>query len=438
MEAFSRSVDIDRHLWQEEVAVDRAWAAALRRAGVLTLAEERRLRRALRRVENEFRHDEFVFEPSDEDIHVAVERRLTELAGEAGRKIHTGRSRNDQVVTELRLWLMRRTDVLSAAVVGLAAAVVEQSSRTIDLIVPAYTHNQQAQPIRMAHYLLSLFWAMARHHDQLAAYRHRVDECPLGCGAVAGTTFAIDRQALARELGFTRVSPNSVDATGNRSFASEIAFVCADTCTTLSRYSADFIVWCSTEFGLLDPGEQFTTGSSMMPNKQNPDAFELVRGKAARVHGALATLLCLQKGIPATYVRDLQEDKPPVMEAVETTVSCLRVFAAALATACFQTRPLDPGLCATDVADALTRKGIAFRDAHACVGEAVRRAGERGVSLDALPSQERRRLLGSAGAGELPLDPAASVELRQATGGTARKNVTSQIRRARNWLARRA
>ena len=436
MEAFSCSVDADRRMWREEIEVDVAWLGALRRAGILTAAAERRLRRALRTVEDEFRGDRFVFLPSDEDIHVAVERRLTELAGPAGRKIHTGRSRNDQVVTEFRLWLKRRTDDLAGGIVEVIEVVVEQADATIDLIVPAYTHNQQAQPIRMAHYLLSLFWALARHHEQVAQCRERLDECPLGCGAVTGTSLAIDRRALARDLGFARVSPNSVDATGNRSFVSEMAFICADICTTLSRYSADFIVWCSREFDLMDPGELFATGSSMMPNKKNPDAFELVRGKAARVQGAVAALLSLQKGIPATYARDLQEDKPPAMDAVETAFACLRVFAGALASSRFVERVIDPDLCATDVADFLTRAGVPFRDAHARVGEALRLAAERGVSLAELPARERRRLLGVAAPGDLPLDPVTSVEARQATGGTARKSVTAQLRRARTWLER--
>ena len=437
MEEFSRSVDIDRLMWREELAVTRAWAGALRQAGVLTLAEDRRLGKALRAIEQEFGREQFRFLEADEDIHVAVERRLTELAGEAGRKIHAGRSRNDQVVTDLRLFLKRKLDEIAAGTALVVEAAVQQAEATIDLIVPAYTHNQPAQPIRMAHYLLSLFWAMARHHQQLMQARARLDECPLGSGAVAGTALPVDRKALARELGFARVSPNAVDATGHRGFVGEVAFVCADICITLSRYCADFVVWCSPELSLMEPGEEYATGSSMMPNKKNPDAFELVRGKAARVQGALATLLTLQKGLPVTYVRDLQEDKPPVFEAVETTIQSARVFAAALAASRFrQVDRLDPGLFATDLADHLTRQGLPFRESHRLVASAIRAAQGKAFTVEQLPPEVRERLVEGGAGLERFFRPEASVERRRQAGGTSRASVKAQLRQARSWLAR--
>jgi argininosuccinate lyase len=336
MERFSHSIAIDRAMWEEDLAVNRAWAKALRAANILTAAEENKIQRALRRIEDEFRQKRFQFVPQDEDIHVAIERRLTELAGDTGAKIHTGRSRNDQVVTDFRLYLKKRSAEMQAAIRHLVSAILEKAEASQDCILPGYTHTQQAQPIRMAHYLLSAFFALRRHSEQLDEFMARLDEMPLGTGALAGTAFPIDRQLLAKELGFSRVMENSIDATGSRNFCSEIAFICADIDATLSRYGHDFILWSAHEFGFIDPGEKFATGSSMMPNKKNPDAFELVRGKCGIVIGLLTSMMTLQKGVPATYSRDLQEDKKIVFEALAITCDCLEVFAGALAICCFR------------------------------------------------------------------------------------------------------
>ncbi|KAA0231404.1 argininosuccinate lyase [candidate division KSB1 bacterium] len=441
MEKFSRSIDIDGRLWQEDIRVNQAWAKALRVAGILSAAEEKRIQNGLQRIAAEFHANHFQFLPQDEDIHVAIERRLTELAGDAGAKIHTGRSRNDQVVTDFRLYLKRKACDLQSSLHACVNAIVQQTEASLEIILPSYTHTQQAQPVRLAHYLLSAFEALRRHHQQLQQFLQRVDELPLGAGAVAGTAFPIDRRLLAVELGFARIAANSIDATGTRSFCNEIAFVCADVCVTLSRYAHDFILWSTQEFGFLDPGEKFATGSSMMPNKKNPDAFELVRGKAGVATGLLTSIMTLQKGTPVTYNRDLQEDKKIVFEALQIAQDCLDVFAGALVTSRFRpenmTAALDSSLFATDVADYLVRKGIPFRKAHHIVAQAVQQAERRRCSLHELPLSFWQELHPAFDEEVLHcFDARVSVERRNAIGGTALAQVKRQLRNAKKWLER--
>lgn len=439
MEKFSTSLNVDRFMWREDIRVNRAWAGALRGAMLLTSSEENRIQRCLNRIEKELDRGKFVFLPSDEDIHTAVERRLTEIAGTAGAKIHTGRSRNDQVATDIRMYLKSRSHELQGALCETITACIDQAHTNIDVVMPGYTHTQQAQPLRLSHYLLSLFQILRRHHRQLADALDHLDEMPLGSGALAGTAFPIDRWRLAEQLGFSRITENSVDATGSRDFCSEVTFVCAAICTTLSRYAGDFILWASQEFGFLDPGETFATGSSMMPNKKNPDAFELIRGKGASVIGGLAAILTLQKGTPVSYSRDLQEDKRIAFEALATTHSCLLVFAGAVASSRFRRdkidAALDSAMLATDVADYLVRKGVPFRDAHRVVGNAVRHAETIGWKLHELPLAFWQTLS--------PLfddsikdcfDFVASVERRITEGGTCRASVLRQLQVARRWL----
>jgi argininosuccinate lyase len=439
MEKFSRSIDIDGAMWEEDIAVNRAWAKALRAAEILGAAEEAKIQRGLRVIEDEFLRAQFKFLPGDEDIHVAIERRLTELAGDAGAKIHTGRSRNDQVVTDFRLYLKKRCGELQTAVRHLAGVVVEQAQASQDTILPGYTHTQQAQPVRLAHYLLSAFFACRRHGEQLGQLVNRIDELPLGCGAVAGTAFSIDREALARELGFARVMENSIDATGTRNFCNEIVFLCADVCTTLSRYCHDFILWSAQEFGFIDLGEKFATGSSMMPNKKNPDAFELVRGKASVVIGLLTSIMALQKGLPVSYSRDLQEDKKIVFEALQITHDCFAVFAGALATCRFRAErmnaALDSSLFATDIADYLVRKGIPFRQAHSLVAQAVQHAERVAFRLHELPTSFWKALHPALDDDVVKcFDADMSVERRNAIGGTASESVRRQLVEAKKWL----
>ena len=439
MERFSRSIDLDGQMWREDLAVNRAWAQALREAKLLTLAEERKIQRGLREIEKEFRAGRFVFLPEDEDIHVANERRLTELIGATGAKIHTGRSRNDQVVTDFRLYLKRRVAELQSALRALVEVIITHAEAAQEIILPSYTHTQQAQPIRLAHYLLSQFFALERHGEQLRQFAERIDEMPLGCGAVAGTAFPIDRIKLAKTLGFKRVMQNALDATGTRAFCGEIIFICTDIGTTLSRYAHDFILWSTQEFGFINPGEKFATGSSMMPNKKNPDAFELVRGKAGTLLGLLTSIMAVQKGIPASYSRDLQEDKKLVFEALQCAEDCLLVFAGALATLRFRgenmSARLDSALFATDIADDLVRKGIPFRQAHEVVAHAVQEAEQRACRLHELPMSVWRALHPAFDETLRECFHAeTSVERRDAIGGTSLKQVKAQIRAAKGWL----
>jgi len=440
MERFSRSIEIDGQMWREDIAVNRAWTKALRGARLLTASEEAKIQRGLHAIEKEFRTERFAFLPEDEDIHVAIERRLTELIGATGAKIHTGRSRNDQVVTDFRLYLKRRVAELQSALCALVAVLVERAEASQEIILPSYTHTQQAQPIRLAHYLLSLIFAMQRHNEQLQQFTERIDELPLGSGAVAGTAFPIDRKKLAQTLGFRRVMQNSIDATGTRSFCGEIIFICSDIGVTLSRYAHDFILWSTQEFGFIDPGEKFATGSSMMPNKKNPDAFELVRGKAGTLLGLLTGIMSLQKGIPATYSRDLQEDKKPVFEALQNAEDCLQVFAGAVRTCRFRVErmnaALDSALFATDVADYLVRKGVPFRKAHELVARAVQHAERSALPLRELPLTFWRALH-PAFDDELSscFQAETSVERRNALAGTSLRQVQAQIRQAQKWLA---
>jgi argininosuccinate lyase len=439
MERFSHSIDVDVVMWQEDLAVNRAWAKALRAAHILSAAEERQIQRALRKIEDEFRDGQFQVLPSDEDIHSATERRLTELAGDAGAKIHTGRSRNDQVATDFRLYLKKRGTEMETAIRQLVAVVIEQADAAQNMILPGYTHTQQAQPIRLAHYLLSAVAALRRHSQQVEQFVDRLDELPLGCGAVAGTAFSIDRELLARELGFGRLMQNSVDATGTRSFCSEVVFICADLGTTLSRYCHDFILWSAQEFGFIDPGEKFATGSSMMPNKKNPDAFELVRGKAGVMIGLLASILTLQKGIPVSYSRDLQEDKKIVFAALQSTRDCLEVFSGALATCRFRAEKMneaiDTALFATDIADYLVRRGIPFRQAHRIVAQAVQHAERVAFGLHELPVSFWKALHPAFTDEVLAcFDASVSVERRNAVGGTSGEQVRRQLDEAKKWL----
>jgi len=439
MEEFSSSLPVDRVMWREDLAVNHAWAGALQRASLLTSNEQHKIQRALNQIEKEFDREKFVFLPDDEDIHVAIERRLTELTGPAGAKIHTGRSRNDQVTTDFRLYLKRQILEMQNALCEAINAGVEQAMKNTEIIMPGYTHTQQAQPLRLSHYLLSLFQVLRRHQRQLVDALDRLDEMPLGSGALAGSAFPIDRQRLARELGFSRVAENSVDATGSRDFCTEIVFVCVSICITLSRYAGDFILWASQEFGFLDPGETFATGSSMMPNKKNPDAFELIRGKAAEISGKLSAILSLQKGAPVTYSRDLQEDKRITFEALATAHSCLMVFAGALASSRFRVdkigAALDTAMLATDVADYLVRKGVPFRDAHRVVGNAVRHAETIGWKLHELPLAFWQTLSPLFDESiQACFDFEKSVEQRNVIGGTSHASVLRQLQAARRWL----
>jgi argininosuccinate lyase len=383
------SLPFDKRLAMQDVKGSVAWAEALAKAGVLTKEESSRIISGLEAVEAEFESGSFAFAESDEDIHTAVERRLGELIGPLAGKLHTGRSRNDQVATDFRLWMLQAIPELDSAIRALQSVLIALAEKHLATLMPGYTHLQRAQPVTLAHWLLSHFWALQRDRERLADLRKRVAVLPLGCGALAGTAFPVDRAALAQALGFDAPAPNSLDAVSDRDFAAEYLFCAAMTGVHMSKLAENVILFTTAEFGFFELSDAFSTGSSLMPQKKNPDMFELARGKAGTLIGLLTGLLSTLKGLPSTYDKDLQEDKLPVFQATDTLLAILPVLAAAFETMTVREKrmlaAIDASMLATDLADYLARKGVPFREAHGMAGKAVRAAAEKGVSLDQLP-----------------------------------------------------
>jgi argininosuccinate lyase len=433
------SIGFDRRLAQQDVRGSLAWANAIAAAGVLTAAELGQIVAGLQAVAAEFAAGTFVFKESDEDIHTAVERRLGEIIGPAAGKLHTGRSRNDQVATDFRLWLLDSLPQVDTAAAGLQAALIERAGRDMDVLMPGYTHLQRAQPILLSHWWLSHVWPLQRDRQRLADLRKRTAILPLGSGALAGTPFPIDRDFLAAELGFDSPSSNSLDAVSDRDFAAEFLFCAALSGAHLSRLSEAMVLFSTAEFGFIELSDAYSTGSSLMPQKKNPDLFELTRGKAGTLLGLLTGLLATLKGLPSTYDKDLQEDKPPVFAAFDTLTAILPVLAGAIRT--LKIRPermragLDAGMMATDLADYLVNKGVPFREAHALAGKSVRLAADLGKPLDALTPVEWASLSPAIGPDvQAVFDPAASAARRRASGGTAPEAVRAQLEAARKLV----
>ena len=432
------SLPFDKRLAKQDVQGSIAWAAALAKTGILTEDEAQSIITGLRAVGAEFANGSFVFVEADEDIHTATERRLGELIGPLAGKLHTGRSRNDQVATDFRLWMLAALPTLDAAIAGLQATFISRAETDKDVLMPGYTHLQRAQPILLSHWWLSHFWPLQRDRERLADLRKRVAILPLGSGALAGTAFPVDRAALATELGFDEPSPNSLDAVSDRDFAAEFLFVATMTGIHLSKLAESMILFTSSEFGFFDLSDAFSTGSSLMPQKKNPDMFELTRGKAGTLLGLLTGLLATLKGLPSTYDKDLQEDKMPVFSAFDTLLALLPVLSGAVET--ISPRPermraaIDAAMLATDLADYLVVKGTPFREAHAIAGKAVRVAAEKGISLDQLPLNEWQALGKIESDVYKVFDPQKSVENRNAIGGTAPAAVQKQIEQAKAAL----
>lgn len=436
MEALNRSIAFDARLWEVDIRGSQAWAQALLQAGVLSEEECLAIITGLDKVYEEWARGDFVVQPEDEDIHTAIERRLTELVGPVGGKLHTGRSRNDQVATDVRLYLLDAADALETHLSDLQRALVEQAERYIDLIMPGYTHLQPAQPVRFAQWLLSYFWMLQRDWTRLEDLRRRVDEMPLGAGALAGTPLAIDREALAERLGFGRVSMNSMDAVADRDFVAEFLFWAAMVGLHLSRLSEDLILFSNPALGFVRLSDAYSTGSSLMPQKKNPDACELARGKSGRLIGRLTGFLSTLKGLPSTYNKDLQEDKEPLFDAIDTLDLVLPVMTGVILTLQPQgermAAALDDFLLATDLADWLVQQGMPFRQSHHVVGEVVRLAEERGCALRQLSVEDLQSVHPAFGPEALSVwDFERSLEQRAALGGVAREAVLQQIQRAR-------
>ncbi len=440
---FNASLPFDEQLAEVDVRGSLAWARALERAGVMTGEETDQLCSGLQRIWSEVHSQRFVFAASDEDIHTAIERRLGEIVGSVAGKLHTGRSRNDQVATDFRLWTMETIDSIDAHLHNLQTALVARAEADFGIVMPGYTHLQHAQPILLSHWWLSHFWPLARDRERLVQLRARTAVLQLGAGALAGTSFPIDRDRLARDLGFGAVSPNSLDAVSDRDFAVEFLFVAALVAVHLSRLSEALIIFTTTEFGFIELADAFSTGSSLMPQKKNPDTLELTRGKAGRLIGHLTGLLATLKGLPSAYDKDLQEDKTPVFDAAETLARMIPVMTGLLGSLTVHAdrmqAALDPNLLATDLADYLVERGVPFREAHRLVGQAVRRAIDLGVRLDRLPLTELQAI-SPVFAQDISkvFDVAASVARRKVSGGTGHEAVQVQLAQATAYLSSHA
>ncbi len=433
--ALNTSLPFDRRLALQDVRGSTAWAEALHDANVLTHEECEQTVGGLHAIEEEFVDGKFVFMESDEDIHTAIERRLRELIGATAGKLHTGRSRNDQVATDFRLWMLDSLPLLDEAIRGLQAVLLDLAEAHQITLIPGYTHLQRAQPVTFSHWLLSHFWSLQRDRERLQDLRDRVAICPLGCGALAGTAFPIDRQTLAQKLGFEEASQNSIDGVSDRDFVAEYLFCCSLCGVHLSKLSENIVLFTTAEFGFIELSDAYSTGSSLMPQKKNPDLFELARGKAGTMIGLLTGFMATLKGLPSTYDKDLQEDKIPVFQATDTLLAVLPVLAGAVKTMTVNKErmrsAIDSSMLATDLADYLVYKGMPFREAHAVAGKAVRAAAEKGLSLDQLPLSEWQAL-GPFDADVYQIfDPLKSIEKRNAIGGTSPQSVKDQIQIAK-------
>jgi argininosuccinate lyase len=440
MEQFNASIGFDQKMWRADVWGSQAYARALASAGILTGDEAAAIVAGLDQVAGEWAAGSFQIMAGDEDIHTAIERRLTELIGAVAGKLHTGRSRNDQVATDVRLWLRTEILVLQGHVRQLIAVACDRAAAEIDLLMPGYTHLQPAQPVRWSHWLLSHAWAWQRDAQRLAELTVRVNVMPLGSGALAGNPFPIDRQALAADLGFGAITQNSMDGVSDRDFIAEFLFWATMTMVHLSRFAEDLIIYSSREFGYVTLADAYSTGSSLMPQKKNPDALELLRGKSGRVMGQLTGLMTLLKGLPSTYNKDLQEDKEPLFDAVNNLSGSLQIACGVLST--LMPNPaalragLSPEMLATDLAEYLVRKGVPFRETHHIAGAAVRMAELHAVPLSELELTDLQTLHKAFAEDVFELwDFERSVEQRDVQGGTSRRAVQAQIAGLQSWLA---
>jgi argininosuccinate lyase len=436
---FGVSFSFDRRLFEDDVTGSLAWAEALAAAGVLDAADAKAIRDGLIAIlEEGRRHPEWVNGP-DEDIHSFVERQLVARIGEAGRRLHTGRSRNEQVSVDLRLYLRRRIPLLQQRIERLVSTLAEQAERASDTVMPAYTHLRRAMPVTVAHYLLSHVAALRRDHARLGMAREEANALPLGSGAVAGTNYAIDTRRLAERLGFARVVANSIDASSDRDFAATFLHAVALAMVHLSRLAEDCILLTSEEFGFFELADQSATGSSMMPQKKNPDPLELVRGKAGRAIGALTGLLVTMKGLPTGYNKDLQEDKEPLFDAEHTLTVSLDAANAVIAHLTLKperTRLAASGLLlATDVADYLVSRGLPFRDAHEVVGRIVRHLLAEGRTFESLTLDEWQRWHPSFGIDVRDLSAESSVRARRTPQSTHPQAVAAALAEIHTWLS---
>ncbi len=440
VERFTASVHFDRRLAPYDIAGSIAHARMLSKQGIITRDERDAIVSGLEGIRDEISSGSFVWREDLEDVHMNIEHALAERIGEAGKKLHTARSRNDQVATDARLYVRDEIDRIDGLLGRLQKALVHQARSHADLVIPGYTHLQRAQPVLWSHHMLAYFEMFRRDRERLADCRKRVNICPLGSSALAGTGFPLDREFVARELGFDGISANSMDAVGDRDFMIEFAGALAIAMIHLSRLSEELVLWSTREFSFVELPDAFCTGSSIMPQKKNPDVPELVRGKTGRVLGHLMALLALVKGLPLAYNRDLQEDKEAIFDAIDTAASSVEVMAALVE----KMRPVEARLMealrggfltATDLADYLVRKGVPFRTAHSIVGEAVAWCVDNGRELHELSIEELRRFSPLIGADVFSyIAVEGSVRSRKVPGGTAPEAVRTALEAAERWL----
>ncbi len=437
VERFTESISIDKRLYLQDIQGSIAHCRMLARQAILPSADARKIEKALKEIFLEIQKGRFQFSMQHEDIHMNIEARLIEKIGDVGGKLHTARSRNDQVALDTRLYLRHVVDETRDKLLQLREIIISRAEENLDVILPGYTHLQKAQPVRLAHHLMAYYQMFSRDEERLSQLRRRVDVMPLGAGALAGAGYPVDPDYVAELLGFSRIAANSMDAVSDRDFAIEFCFAASLVLLHLSRWSEELILWASDSFQYVDLPDAFCTGSSMMPQKKNPDVLELIRGKTGTVFGDLQSLLVLVKGLPLTYQRDMQEDKGPLFHAVDTVNDAVSIFSHILASLCFQKDRMmaeaqQGFLNATDLADYLVRKGMPFRKAHMVAGQAVRYCLKKNKQLEALSASEWKAL-------SPDIDPTVQqvleleqvIEARSAPGGTARKQVLKQIRQAR-------
>ena len=437
VQRYTASVGFDQRLWQADIAGSLAHAEMLCAQGVIGAQDLADIQRGLTQITQEIEAGQFVWKLELEDVHLNIEARLTALVGDAGKRLHTGRSRNDQVATDIRLWLRGEIDKLALLLGAMQRSLVELAAAHTDTVMPGYTHMQVAQPVSFAHHLLAYVEMFARDAERLADARKRVNHLPLGAAALAGTSYALDRERVARALGFEAVCQNSLDAVSDRDFAIEFTACAALAMVHVSRLAEEVVLWMSQNFGYIDLADRYCTGSSIMPQKRNPDVAELARGKSGRVVGHLMGLITLMKGQPLTYNKDNQEDKEPLFDTVDTLSDTLRIMAEMVAGIIVKPQAMEAAALkgyatATDLADYLVKKGLPFRDAHETVAHAVKLAIARGIDLAALPLTELQALNSSITANVAQvLTLRGSLNARQVLGGTAPVRVLEQVQRHR-------
>jgi argininosuccinate lyase len=432
---YGQSVSFDQRLYRYDIGGSVAHATALARAGIITAAERRKIETGLHAIQKEIESGKFEWDRSLEDVHMNIEVALTKRIGSAGAKLHTARSRNDQVALDLHLYVKAEIAEVSSRLRNLQWALLDLAKKHLDVVMPGYTHLQRAQPVTFSHYLLGQIEAFERDWERLDDCRVRTDVLPLGSGALAGSTIVLDRDFIAHELGFARVSQNSVDAVSDRDFVCEFLFCLAMIGMHLSRLSEDVIIWSTTEFGFIELSDAFSTGSSLMPQKRNPDIAELTRGKTGRLYGNLMSILTTMKALPSSYNRDLQEDKEALFDSVDTVRSALEIFAAMLPELKIDRERMkiatsDPNLFATDLAEYLVKKGVPFRKAHEIVGRLVADCAAKGIPLNQVSLAVLKKHSSSFDVDVANVfDIRRSLSQRRAIGAPSPKNIAAQITR---------